>query len=211
MSKKLLIVLLFVPWLPRFMLKRASPISRATLQLIRVVRAFSMVACNLRKATSGGGLCPRAWTANPNDSTNAYIAGFGTGTSISQQGGGSFDLHSFDMSISWYDDSPIETVTYDAFFFGGGSTSGILTLIQGLQTYNLGLTGLDHIDIGALPGAGCGTGSGFDTARRLLPIQCPGYWVMDNVDTSAKAPEPASLTLMALGLVGLLVVRKRLA
>ena len=51
---------------------------------------------------------------------------------MSLTGGGSFTLNSVDMTISWYDSNPSEVITVNG---------NPITLIQGLQTYNLNLTG----------------------------------------------------------------------
>ena len=104
---------------------------------------------------------------------------------ITQTGGGAFDLNSFDMAISWYSSAISTTVSVTADFLVGSPSTQSLTLIQGLQTYNLNLMNVTEVDVNGLASG-------------------DGYWLMDNVTYNAGAvPEPASLSLFGIGLIGL--------
>jgi hypothetical protein len=106
---------------------------------------------------------------------------------ITRTGGGSFDLNSFDMSISWYDGDSSTTVNVTEFPVVGLPQT--LTLSQGLQTYSLNLSGVTQVNVtGMLSGS--------------------GYWVMDNVTYNAT-PEPASLALAGFGLIAVAVRFRR--
>jgi hypothetical protein len=102
---------------------------------------------------------------------------------MSLTGGGTFTLNSVDMTISWYDGNPSETVLVNG---------NPITLIQGLQTYNLNLTGTS-VTFSDLASGG-------------------GYWLMDNVVYNST-PEPGTLALLGSGMlagVGMLRRKARL-
>ncbi len=125
-------------------------------------------------------------STNPNgNGTNSLIlAGFNTGDylSITKTGGGAFDLNSIDMSISWYDGNPSETITVN------GSPIG---LGQGIQTYALNLNNVTEVDISGVPSNS-------------------GYWLADNVEYDATpTPIPGAALLFGPGLAGLAVIRRR--
>ena len=138
------------------------------------------------------------WSNNPNgNATNAMIYS-GQDTSnfvITRTGGGLFDLNSLAMSISWYDQNATEPVVIN----GNG-----LSLLQGMQTYSLGLLGVASVNISGIANLSVdpviGNGS--------------GYWLLDNVDftlnNSNNVPESGSLALVGLALAGLAAFRRRL-
>ena len=123
---------------------------------------------------------------NGNGTPALIYAGFGNGSGVTMSltGGGAFTLNSVDMTISWYDTNPMETILVN------GSTP--IVLMQMLMTYNLNLTGTSFT-FSDLPS---GT----------------GYWLMDNVNYSTSTtPEPGTLALLGSGvLAGVGVLRRKL-
>ncbi len=135
--------------------------------------------------SNNGSICMGVWQGNPNDATEALILGFSGFAAITPTSGGTFNLQNFQMSISWYDSLPTDMVTLTEHFQGGGTGVKQLTLIQGLQTYNLNLSNLVELDISAVA-----SGS--------------GYWVLDNINaTGSGIPEPASLLMLGSGMLGI--------
>jgi hypothetical protein len=126
-----------------------------------------------------------AISPNPNgNGTNSLIfAGYGANDylTITKTGGGTFDLYSLDMALSWYNTSVSETILVN------GSP---ITLIQGLQNYVLNLLGVTQVTITGVP-------------------SMTGYWLADNINTNVAAPLPGGLLLLGSGLVGLIGLRRR--
>ena len=121
---------------------------------------------------------------NGNGTPALIFAGFGTGATMTMSltGGGTFNLSSVDMTISWYDGNPSEVVLVNG---------NPITLIQGLQTFNLNLLGVTSVTFSDVA-----SGS--------------GYWLMDNVVYNAT-PEPGTLALLGSGmLAGIGALRRRI-
>ena len=114
---------------------------------------------------------------SPNSNgTNNLILGYGPTdwVSITKAGGGSFNLDSIDLAISWYDPNATDSV----------SINGIpLTITTSLTTYVLNLNGVMSVNI-----SGVSSGS--------------AYWTAQNIVYDA-APEPSTWALMTLGFAGL--------
>jgi hypothetical protein len=122
------------------------------------------------------------WTGNPNDPNNALIYAF-SGLVKVDEGGTPFALNNLDMTISWYDSNPTDTVNVVGNLQGGGTVSTTLTLGQGLQVYDLNWTDLSSFTISTLA-----SGS--------------GYWALDNMTVDQTVvPEPGTWLLMGTGLL----------
>ena len=119
---------------------------------------------------------------NGNGTPALIFAGFGTGATMTMSltGGGTFSLNSVDMTISWYDTNASEVITVNG---------NPITLIQGLQTYNLNLSNVTSVTFSDVP-----SGS--------------GYWLMDNVVYNST-PEPGTLALFGSGALGVLGMLRR--
>lgn len=133
--------------------------------------------------TTGGPLM-YVWCCNsPNgNGLPGLISGGVETVTIALTGGGTFNLESVDMTISWYDNNPSEVIT----------ANGIpITLVQGLQTYTLNLDNVTSVVFTGDPN---------------------GYWFMTNVIYSPTAvPEPGTLSLLGSGiLAGLGVLRRKI-
>jgi len=122
---------------------------------------------------------------NGNGTPALIYDNFGGGqvVTMSLTGGGALTLNSVDMTISWYDGNPSEVILVNG---------NPITLIQGLQTYNLNLTGTS-VTFSELPSH-------------------TGYWLMDNVVyNGGTTPEPGTLALLGSGmLAGLGVLRRKM-
>ena len=121
---------------------------------------------------------------NGNGTPALIFTGFGSGSTMTMSltGGGTFTLNSVDMTISWYDVNPSEVILVNG---------NPITLVQGLQTYNLNLSGVTSVTFTELPS---GT----------------GYWLMDNVVYNS-VPEPGTLALLGSGmLAGIGILRRKI-
>jgi hypothetical protein len=142
--------------------------------------------------TNNGSICLGVWTSSPNTpGAGDLILGYTGYVAVTQTGGGAFNFNSVDMTISWYDSLPTDTVDVTADFQGGGSSSETLTLMQGLQTYNLNYSNVSEVDITA-------------------PASDTGYWAIDNINYTSAVPEPSALLpLLVLSVLVLAFQRKK--
>ena len=142
--------------------------------------------------TNNAERCLGVFAGSPNAGT-ALVFGFNTKghAVITQTNGAAFTLDSLNMTISWYDTLPSDTLTVTADFEGGGVSSQTLTLFQGLQTFNLNLSNVSQVDFSGLAN---GT----------------GYWAISSLTYTPVVPEPASLLFLATGLLGLAVAARQL-
>lgn len=143
--------------------------------------------------TEGGFVGLGIWdgsSPNSNGTNNLiFTDGFGGGNvTITRTGGGTFDLFSIDLVVSWYSGLANDTVLLN------GVPQDITST---LTTYVLNLTGITSFTISG-----------------LINDANAGYWSADNIvyDVVAPIPVPAALPLMLVALGGLgLVARRRQA
>lgn len=131
---------------------------------------------------------------SPNDSGAPLIFNpLGAGLVEVDEGGTPFTLNNLDMTLSWYDANPTDTVIVVGNVQGGGIDSTVLTLGQGLQEYDLNWTNLTAFGISGVVG---GVNS---------------YWALDNLDVNGGVvtPEPGTWLLMGSGLLGLALIAIR--
>jgi hypothetical protein len=137
--------------------------------------------------TSSGGYA-YVWTAGggkADNGTNNLIYGLGATVTITRTGGGTFTLNGFDAGLSWY---------------------------TSVNAFDLTLNGTDTISLG-----NAYQGYQFANLKNVTSVTFSGapsngYIAIDNVDFDvAQVPEPASLTLLGLGLAGLAAARRKSA
>jgi hypothetical protein len=113
-----------------------------------------------------------------------------------------FSVNSFDLA-SWYDSTPISTVTLTGTFVGGGSISKVLTLTGSNLSKQ---TGNDFTMFNL---------TGFNNLSSLTFNGNNAYLALDNLVVNAAAattvPEPSSIALFGLALAAGALVRRRRA
>lgn len=128
-------------------------------------------------------------------STFLVVDGFvGTNSlNIYQTNGDTFSISSFDLG-EWNSGGGLATSINIIGFLVGGATINTTLNIDGIlsvagsnnfESFNLGWSNLESISFSAATGSGS------------------SYWAIDNIDTSSAVPEPSTLAIFALGIMGL--------
>ena len=133
------------------------------------------------------------------DSFNADVDGVtyshnygGSTSTLTQLGGGAFDLNSIDFGNVYNNRPYAQEFEVNGFYEAGGGISTTLTSDEfaGLETFTFNWEGLSSVTW----------------------TEISGTWLqLDNIVLNASVPEPSTLALFGLGLLGLSLSRKKKA
>lgn len=164
--------------------------------LLNPITSGGFIFTNSRNSSDGLGIWGRNTSYQADPGNAAVFVNYGyTTTTMAQVGGGVFDFISIDLADA-HNSGICSTIEFIFKYSDGGSANQSVTLDHaiGLQTFVFNQTGLDSISWRTIQGDN-------------------GWNQFDNVVTDeggqgSEVPEPATLCLLGLGLVGLLYRRK---